>query len=85
MHNLAFYVSVRRETREALRRQGYGPFKIRRILEDATDDVIDLAVEESGVSPPAGGPLLDAILAFLRNDEGKKIIDALLKILLSFV
>lgn len=84
MRGPLFYALTRLHARGALRRQGYGFFQINEMMDAAEDDIIDAAAMEVGI-PRTGlgdGTIIQAILDFLRSEQGQALISALIKLLL---
>lgn len=84
-------VLARTKVRQALRRKGYTLIDSIQLSQSVDANLVDVAVDSC---PPevqeavlkcesaVGGPILDAVLAFLDSDLGKTLIDVLLKLLL---
>ena len=83
MFDTNLYLGARLALRRELRDQGYGFFQIRHLVAAAEEELINQAVAQSGVRPPVGGPVLDAIIEFFKSEDGKAIISVLIKILLA--
>jgi hypothetical protein len=83
------YPLVRAAVRQKLRKQGYSFLEALRLADDATDDLIEAVAREN--SPGlvdemvSAGPVIDRILEFLRSEEGRALIDLLIKILLGLI
>lgn len=84
-----FYAMARLACRRELRRQGYSFPQISEMMDAADDDVIDAAEAAAGGSMPVAaigdGKVLDAVLDFLRSEQGQALIAALVKLLLTLL
>lgn len=83
----AFHPLVRAKLRQELRRKhGLSFLDSMRAADDATDDLIDGVVaqqsQELADEFVSGGPVIDRILEFLQSDEGKALIELLIRILI---
>lgn len=85
------YPLARAAARRELRRQGKSFSESFRLVDDATDEMVDVAVAYAGVGPVAvmqglgDGKIIDAILEFLRSEQGQAVIAALVKLLLGLL
>lgn len=81
-----FNLIARRTCRRKLLSMGYGFREVQDVLDDLDDDVIDVTYASvAGVSAIGDGKILDAILEWLKSEQGQKFIDALLQILLALL
>jgi hypothetical protein len=83
----AFYVRLRIAARRELRHRGLSARQVTLAMDAADDATCDQAVVESGVSLPVGafgdGSIIQAIVDFLKSEEGQKLIQALIALILS--
>lgn len=87
-----FRVGVRLALRRELGSRGYSRAQINDFIEAATDDVIETAVEdvegatgELKTGAIGDGKIIDAIIEFFKSEQGKALIDALIKLLLGLL
>ncbi len=89
-HNALFYIGTRLRLAAAIRKAGKSRSEVNDLISDVSDDVIDATTEAVAASPETpfpvgaglvGGPIIDAILAFLNGPGGAALIAALLKLL----
>lgn len=79
-----FYAVARVKARKELHIAGHSRSEVNRIMDGCDNDIIDAAVQESGVKLAIGdGPIIAAILAFFESAQGQALIAALVKLLLS--
>jgi hypothetical protein len=89
-----FNVMTRVAVRRRLREQGKSLIESIRMADEATDDLIgsvqrqvapDLPEDVEVARGLGDGKIIDAILEFLRSEQGKALIDALVRILLGLL
>ncbi len=86
---LTFYAKVR--ARHELRSKGYSFSEINTAMGQIDDHALEAAAimagpeTEGAVHALGDGKLIDAILAFLKSDAGKALIDALTKMLIALI
>ena len=84
-----FYRLVKMRTRLALRRRGVSGLDAWAAVEDLDDATIDAVAAAGGPMATAAGlgdgKILDAILEFLRSEQGQMLIAALVKLLLGLL
>jgi len=84
-----FYRLVKMRTRLALRRRGVSGLDAWAAVEDMDDETIDAVAAAGGPMATAAGigdgKILDAILEFLRSEQGQALIAALVKLLLGLL
>lgn len=87
MHGPVYYTVVRLATRRELRQQGYRFSEINTAMDGCDDDVIDAAEIVTGVQVGAigDGKVIQAILDFLKSEQGQQLIAALIQMLLLLI
>ncbi len=80
---------LRRELRLRLRAEGHSAFAIGSVIDNVDEDAVKECGTNMGIAAIGDGSilkqLLEAFLEFLRSEQGQALIDALLKLLLSFL
>lgn len=81
---------VRVRLRTALRRKGYSFGQAWDMVDEAEDDVLDelittAAEQTNAVAAIGDGKLLQALLDWLKSEQGAAFLDALLKLLLAMI
>lgn len=81
-----FYLFARTAARRKLRAAGYSFRDINDAMDELDDDSIDaVAATMPAMAPLVGGPVLDAIIAFFQSEQGKALIEALVKMLIALI
>lgn len=81
-----FHAMTRLRLRRELIKRGYKRDDVANMIDAAGNDVIDVAAVQSGARGKIGdGTILKIVVDFLNSEGGKKLIDALIKLLLSFI
>lgn len=83
-----FNLLARRTCRRKLLDMGYSRWQVQDAIDDLDDDVIDVVFSSTatvGTQAIGDGKIIEAILEWLKSEQGKAFIDAILKILLALL
>lgn len=80
-------VLARAHVRQGLRAKGYGFAEAFQLAQTVDDELVSVAESQLAAAPAfaseaVGGPILDAIIAFLKSDAGMALITLIIKLLL---
>lgn len=82
-------ISLRAALRQELRKKGYSFSEINSVISHIDEDSVKDAGIEMGIKEIGDGSILkqlvDAFLKFLQSEQGKALIDALMKLLLGLL
>ena len=88
MRGPIFNAVTRIATRRALRQKGYSFRQVNEMMAAASDDLIDAVLDAEAIPVPVAlgdGSIIRAIFDFLESEQGQRLIQAILTLLMSLI